>query len=285
MFVINRHDELKCRSGIADAKGCVAGYTRIMPEFLSVITPGLLIFAIAVTMTGGFVKGAVGFAMPLVMISGMGIAIDPQLVVACIIIPIVTTNALQVARAGLGLARDAVFEHWRYVFVVCLMILVSAQFLRLIPTDAMFVVLGVPVVSLCLVQLAGWRPRLTPRWRRPFEWGAGFIAGTLGGLAGTWGPPTVLYLLALETPREKQMAVQGVIYGMGSLMLFLGHLQSGVLNAQTWPLSALLVGPALIGMWLGFKLGDRFDQERFRKVTLWILVIAGANLIRRGLMG
>jgi len=38
-------------------------------------------------------------------------------------------------------------------------------------------------------------------------------------------------------------------------------------------------------MWLGFKLGDRFDQERFRRVTLWVLVLAGANLIRRGLMG
>jgi uncharacterized membrane protein YfcA len=221
--------------------------------------------------------------MPLVMVSGMGILIDPQLVVACIVLPIVTTNALQVVRAGRGLAVEAVREHWRYILVVCVMILVSAQFLRSIPTNIMFIVLGVPVVALCLVQIAGWRPRLSLAWRRPFEWCAGLVAGTLGGLAGTWGPPTVLYLLALETPREKQMAVQGVIYGMGSLMLFLGHLKSGVLNAQTWPLSALLIAPALVGMWLGFQLGDRFDQDRFRKVTLWILVIAGANLIRRGL--
>jgi len=140
-------------------------------------------------------------------------------------------------------------------------------------------------VVLCTVQLAGWRPKLSPRMRRPFEWTAGLLSGTLGGLAGTWGPPTVLYLLALEIPRAKQMAVQGVIYGMGSVMLFAGHLQSGVLNAQTWPLSAVLVVPALAGMWIGFKLGDRFDQERFRKITLWILVIAGGNLIRRGVLG
>ncbi|MEM9788136.1 MAG: sulfite exporter TauE/SafE family protein, partial [Pseudomonadota bacterium] len=30
---------------------------------------------------------------------------------------------------------------------------------------------------------------------------------------------------------------------------------------------------------------DRFDQERFRRATLWVLMIAGANLIRRGVMG
>ena len=256
-----------------------------MFDLFAVITPSLFVFACAVTLLGGFVKGAVGFAMPLVMISGMGILIDPQLVVAGIVLPILISNGLQVARAGLGKARHAVIEHWRYITLVCVMILISAQFLRSIPADAMFVVLGVPVVVLCAIQLAGWRPMISPRWRRPFEWGAGTLSGTLGGLAGTWGPPTVLYLLALDTPRDRQMAVQGVIYGLGSVMLFLGHLKSGVLNAQTWPLSAALVIPAMLGMWVGFKLGDRFDQEKFRRVTLLVLVIAGANLIRRGLMG
>ncbi|KJZ19189.1 sulfite exporter TauE/SafE family protein [Loktanella sp. S4079] len=251
-------------------------------EFLPL---SLLIFACAVTLVGGFVKGAVGFAMPLIMISGMGILIEPQIIVAGVIIPIVATNMMQVARAGLGSAWDSLKEHWRYVLVVCIMILVSAQFLRSIPANGMFIVLGVPVVGLCVVQLIGWHPKIPAKNLRVFEWGAGALSGTLGGLAGTWGPPTVLYLLALDTPRDRQMAVQGVIYGLGSVMLFLGHLRSGVLNAQTWQLSALLVVPAIVGMWLGFKLGDRFDQERFRRVTLWVLVIAGVNLIRRGLVG
>jgi hypothetical protein len=47
----------------------------------------------------------------------------------------------------------------------------------------------------------------------------GLIAGALGGLTGTWGPPTVLYLIALETPKAKQLLVQGVVYGLGSISL------------------------------------------------------------------
>ncbi|SFS20453.1 sulfite exporter TauE/SafE family protein [Yoonia litorea] len=256
-----------------------------MPEFLDVLTPAHFLLAVCVTALGGFVKGAVGFAMPLIMISGMGIAIAPELVVAGIVIPIVISNGLQVARAGFGAAGEALREHWRYVTVVCVMILISAQFIRFIPSNVLFIVLGVPVVGLCFIQLIGWRPRLSPRMRRPFEWGAGLLSGTLGGLAGTWGPPTVLYLLALETPRDRQMAVQGVIYGLGSVMLLLGHLRSGILNSETWGFSASLVVPALLGMWLGFRLGDRFDQERFRTVTLLVLMVAGVNLIRRGIMG
>lgn len=256
-----------------------------MADSLSLLTPALFAFACAVTLLGGFVKGAVGFAMPLIMISGMGIAIDPQLVVACIVLPILFGNGMQVMRSGLASARDAVREHWRYISLVCVMILMSAQFLTSIPTDAMFVVLGIPVVGLCTVQLAGWKPVINGRMRRPFEWMAGTLSGILGGLAGTWGPPTVLYLLALNTPRDKQMSIQGVIYGLGSVMLFAGHLRSGILNAQTLPLSAAMVVPAMVGMWLGFKLGDRFDQGKFRRVTLWVLIIAGINLIRRGVLG
>lgn len=256
-----------------------------MTQIFTIISPELFAFACLVTLLGGFVKGAVGFAMPLIMVSGMGIAIAPELIIAGIVLPIVVSNIWQVGRAGMGQARDAVQEHWRYIVLVCVMILVSAQFLRRIPTDTLFIVLGVPVVILCAIQIAGWRPVVSARMRRPVEWVAGIASGILGGLTGTWGPPTVLYLLAIGTPRDRQMSVQGVIYGLGSVMLLAGHLQSGVLNAQTWPFSAALVVPGMMGMWLGFKLGDRFDPDLFRKVTLWVLVIAGINLVRRGLMG
>jgi len=245
--------------------------------------PALILAACLIAALGGIVKGAVGFAMPLVMVSGMGIFLEPQLVVACVILPIVVSNAAQVLRAGLGEAWSAAREYRVYIGIVCAMILVSAQALTRIPPGAMYLVLGIPVVALCLIQLAGLRLIIPPPRRAAFSVAAGIVAGTLGGLAGTWGPPTVLYLLAVETPKARQMAVQGVIYGLGAVALLAGHLQSGVLNAATAPLSALLVIPAMAGMWLGFRLQDRLDQKRFRKATLIVLVAAGLNLVRKGL--
>jgi hypothetical protein len=37
-------------------------------------------------------------------------------------------------------------------------------------------------------------------------------------------------------------------------------------------------------MALGYRLGDRLDQERFRKATLAVLVLAGLNLVRRAVI-
>jgi hypothetical protein len=254
-----------------------------MDALTDLLPLSLIVFSLGVTVVAGVVKGAVGFAMPLIMVSGMGMVLEPHLVVAGIILPIVLANGLQVVRAGMTDALEAVRDFWVYIVIVCVMILISAQFLTILPGNVMFLVLGIPVSVLCAIQLAGLRIVIPQRWRRSGSVVAGFLSGTIGGLAGTWGPTTVLYLVAVETPKARQIAVQGVIYGLGSVMLLLGHLQSGVLNGQTVWFSALLILPAIAGMALGFRIQDRIDQETFRKVTLAVLLVAGLNLVRRGL--
>jgi uncharacterized membrane protein YfcA len=241
--------------------------------------------AFGVTLVAGFVKGAVGFAMPLVMISGLSLFLDPMVAVAGIILPIVMSNILQVMRFSWSQAGEALREFWRYILIICLMILISAQFVTMIPAHIFYLVLGVPTVILSLIQLIGVRFRVAPGWRNASEWIVGLISGMIGGLTGTWGPPTVLFLIALDTPKAKQMLVQGVVYGLGSVTLLLGHLQSGVLNTVTAPWSAALLVPAFLGMQVGFWMSDRLNPDMFRRVTLVVLMIAGANLVRRGLIG
>ncbi len=165
------------------------------------------------------------------------------------------------------------------------MIFATAQLVPFIPTTYFYFVLGIPVVFLSTIQLLGVRLQIKPEQKRWAEGLIAFISGTLGGLAGTWGPTTVLYLLAIEIPKSKQIIVQGVIYGLGSVTILFAHIQSGILNGQTTPFSLLLVPFAPIGMWIGFQIQDRLNPERFRKITLIVLVIAGLNLLRKGLTG
>ena len=239
--------------------------------------------AVAVTLFAGFVKGAVGFAMPLIMVSGFTSIMDPAVAVAAIILPIVVSNVVQTFRTGLGPAIEAMRSVWRYLLAVCAAIAVFAQFVPHIDPQVFYLILGVPVVAISLVQLLGVRIFIPPRHRGWAEWVAGLVSGMLGGLAGTWGPTTILYLLAIDTPKVRQIVVQGVIYGAGSFTLLAAHLASGVLNTSTAPLSAALVLPALGGVWLGFQLQDRLDQARFRKAVLAVLIVTGANLVRKGL--
>ena len=256
-----------------------------MNAIFSLMTPGTFLAAFAVTLFAGFVKGAVGFGLPLVMVSGMALFLEPQLALAGLILPVAVSNLQQATRYGLREALDAAREHRRYILIVCVMIALSAQLVRLIPSQTMYLVLGLPVVVLSGIQLLGLRLRIPPRRRLLAEWSLGGLSGVLGGLSGTWGPPTVLYLLALDTPKDRQILVQGLIYGLGAITLLAGHLRSGVLNAETAPFSAALLIPGYLGMLIGFRVGSRLDQELFRKATLVVLILAGLNLLRRGIMG
>jgi uncharacterized membrane protein YfcA len=241
--------------------------------------------AVAITLLAGFVRGAVGFAMPLIMVSGLTAIIEPRLAVAMIILPIVVTNALQTFRSGLGPALDAMRMSRRYVLSVCVAIAVFAQLVPHLDPRVFYLMLGVPVVVISAVQLAGLRFTIPPRHRGWAEWVAGLVSGVLGGLAGTWGPTTVLYLLATETPKERQMVVQGVIYGAGSAALLLAHLASGILTTATAPVSAMMIVPAIAGMWIGLRLQDRLDQAAFSRAVLIVLIASGTHLVWKGLSG
>lgn len=245
----------------------------------------LWVAACAVAMLAGFIKGLVGFAMPMVMISGLATFLSPELALAALILPTLATNLWQAARGGFRAAIGATRKHWRYLAVLWILILASAQLIFVLPQAALFLILGVPVTVFAAVQLAGWRMRFPPSAHRKVELIVATFSGFIGGLSGVWGPPTVLYLTALDTPKAEQMRAQGIIYGSGAVMLLLSHLQSGLFNANTAQFSALLLAPALLGMGLGFRVQDRIDQEMFRKITLIVLVVAGLNLIRRALFG
>ncbi len=240
---------------------------------------------LSVTLLAGLVKGAIGFALPLIIVSGLSLVVDPLLALAGVILPALFSNLLQAARHPVPDIKDAIGEHWRFIFMVCVVILIMAQVVVLLPQRAFYLILGVPVVGLSLVQLFGWRMTIPPHRRRAAEWVIGGIAGITGGITGSWGPPTVMYLMALETPKARQMLVQGVIYSIGAVALVAGHVQSGVLTGTTFLFSALLLIPTFIGMKIGFMIGDQLDAERIRKIILVVLVIAGVNLIRRGMFG
>lgn len=255
-----------------------------MDSFFTLMPPEFLALSLLVGLVSGFVKGVVGFAMPTIFISALSTFLSPELALAGLILPTLVTNGMQALRQGLGAAWGSLKRFKVFLLVGAAMLVGSAQLVTLIPTSMLYIGIGVPVALFTGLQLLGWSPTLSAA-NKLAEVLIGAFAGFVGGLSGIWGPPTVLYLSAINTPKQEQMRTQGVVFGLGALTLFAAHLQSGVLRPETVPFSAILVVPAVIGIWLGFQVQDRIDQRRFRLITSWVLLIAGLNLIRRGLLG
>ncbi|TVQ56598.1 MAG: sulfite exporter TauE/SafE family protein [Rhodobacteraceae bacterium] len=239
--------------------------------------------AAGVLFLGGFAKGLVGFALPVIAVSGLGQFLPAQEAVGLLIVPTIVSNFWQASRLGVG-PLVALAKDFRILVLTLLpMILLSAQLLVTMGDRPVFLALGLVVTVFVALQL--FRVRLPDPRRAPrvTEAGVGLAAGFVGGLSGVWGPPIMMYLVARNMSKTDQMAAIGLLFLLGALALGAGHLHSGVLDARTAAVSALGVIPTAAGMALGLVLHDRMDAEAFRRATLFFLAATGLNLLRRGL--
>ena len=255
-----------------------------MTSLFSIISPTELALAFAVATLAGLIKGLVGFAMPMILVAGLGLFLPPELALAGLILPTLVTNGMQALRHGWKAAWSSVKQFRLFLGIGLVFLLVSAQFVRVLPANVMLLIIGIPVTIFAFIQLIGFSFTLAAPSKR-VEAAFGAFAGFIGGLSGIWGPPTVAYLTALNTPKDEHIRVQGVIYGLGAVALLGAHIGSGVMRLQTLPFSVFLLVPAVLAMQIGLRLQTRIDQATFRKATLVVLLIAGLNLLRRGLIG
>ncbi|ABV91954.1 protein of unknown function DUF81 [Dinoroseobacter shibae DFL 12 = DSM 16493] len=254
-----------------------------MDLFLS-LSELTLAFLVLCAVFAGVVKGAVGFAMPLILMSGLSAVVPVPVALAGLMVPSLVMNLWQALRGGVGALSLTARTHWRLVALVLVFIALSGQLVLAVPERILSLMIGVPIALYATSQLLGWRLRIAPAYRRRAELGTGVIAGFFGGFSGIWGPPIVAYLVALDTPKAEQVRTQGLLYGLASCALVLTHLRTGVANVETLTFSAMLLVPAAAGMAMGLWLQDRMDQDRFRQATLVFLLLAGLNLVRRGIM-
>lgn len=253
---------------------------------LAQIDPAVLLAAAAVMVLGGFVKGAVGFALPVIGVAGIGSFMPPHETVGIMVLPTFASNLWQAMRQGLGPAGATFREFWKLNLLLALTIGLAAQLVPSIPGAALFIFLGSIVCFAAASQLAGWRPRApkSSGRRAALEVFTGIGAGFMGGISGVWGPAVVLYLVTLDIAKTTQVRTMGLTFMIGSLVLIPAHGQSGILNGFTLPFGLLMCLPMAAGMLAGLWCQDRMNQTVFRRLTLAVLCIAGLNLLRRGLL-
>lgn len=241
--------------------------------------------ALAVTLFAGFVKGAVGFAMPMILVSAFAVFLPQPLALAGLILPTLVTNLSQAFRQGVGPALETARTYRRFLIATVICIAISAPFADAVPRVVYLLMLGLPISIFAGLQLAGRSLAIRLHHRDRAEWMLGVIGGLYGGISGIWGPPLLVLLLSTGAEKLQMIRAQGVVFLIGAVALLLSHLGTGLANAQTLGFSAALCVPALIGLYAGYWVQDRMDQARFRRWTQALLVVTGLNMVRLALTG
>ncbi len=137
--------------------------------------------------------------------------------------------------------------------------------------------LGMVVLAYAAYSLLGRRP---PRSRSSaWAYGAGFLAGVLGGAYNTSGPPVILYADSQRWPRDEFKGNLQGFFLINSFLVVAGHAWRRNLTPTVWNYLLISLAPIALGLWVGLALDKRLKATVFRKLVLALLVMLGISLI------
>jgi uncharacterized membrane protein YfcA len=223
------------------------------------LDPHVIAVSMAAVMTIGFMKGAFGGGFAIIGIPLLAFVMDP-----------VEAGSLL---APLFVAMDLfALRFWRpntwsrpdlALLVPGLLVGVATGYLVLRYVDRHLVEVLMAVTTL-LFAFLWWRGKsgaaVRPR-SKPKAIAAGTASGITTMVAHSGGPPLAMYLLPLGLPKE--------IYA----------------GTDFWLLMTACLPAAFFGVWAGWKLHARLNQEQLYRLCYGLLVITALKLLWDGMQG
>lgn len=231
-----------------------------------------LVFALA-----NFVLGLVGFGNGLVAMALLPFLMSP--VTAIIVLTIYTIVFAVVI--FFPLRRDLVLGPVLDMLTGTLVgVPAGVWVLSTVPITALNRLIGSALVAIVLLEWAGLHPkRLTGR---AWGFGAGVLAGLVGGAIGTPGPPVIVYATTQGWSQRTIKANLQAFFAVNQAVILVGYWWAGLLDATVWKLASSFALPAAGGVAVGVLLFNRVDPLRFRRIVFGLLLTAGIVLIVRG---
>lgn len=233
-----------------------------------------LAFFLAVIFFATFVQSVVGFGSALftmaILAPRMGVTLAA---------PVVALFTLSLEIVLLLIYHQALSLRavWQITAASLLGVPLGILALKALPERAILLVLGLIMVSYALYALLNLK---LPELRgAAWAYGAGFLAGILGGAYNTSGPPVIVYGNCRGwQPDEFKANLQGFFF-VSSLVVTGGHLLGGNLTGEVWRYALWCLPVIAAGVVAGVWLSGRISVQAFRKLVLGMLVILGASLM------
>jgi uncharacterized membrane protein YfcA len=234
----------------------------------------LLLFVLA-TFLGGFVSGFSGFAMGIV-VSGMWLHIITPIQTAALI----AGYGLLTQGYGIAKLRDQLKwqDIWPLVLGTAIGIPIGVMLLTHVNPSYVRFGVGVLLVIYAIYSLA--RPPFGPfKIGAPADIAIGISNGLVGGLTGLGGIVSTISCQLRGWSRDKQRAVFQPVLFAAFVIIAISQLVVGSYTIETVKLYAIGLPFMVAGIWIGFRLYGKINDEIFRKTVLVLVLIAGASLI------
>jgi len=225
----------------------------------------------------GFVKGMLGFGLPIITVSILSLLIPVEQALALIVFPVFVTSFSQAIQGNQ--IKIILSRFWPLILSLSLGLIISTHIIINIEDQSLYLLMGSVILFLLVVDSLKGHVDIPMKWERRISIPIGFISG----IFTFYGPPIVLFLTALRLPKELFISVIGTIICCASIILAITYGSVNILNTDNFFWSLLAIIPSMIGLWLGSKLRNHISKTLFYRIILCCLSLIALSYISRGL--
>lgn len=241
------------------------------------MTPLQIIVVIIAILIIGLSKGGVGAALPVALVLPMlSLVLDPKEAVP-LMVPFLVIADVFALRIYWGKWTLPIIRQTLPAAVIG--VVVGGVLLSAIDATLLRVLIGIFTLTIVAYRLLA--DRLKSVAYRPRAW-HGTLAGGASGLASTManagGPIYVPYLLLQSLEPVPFIGTSTLFFAVLNMLKIPVFWQQGLLDPQTVLQFAWAIPLLPLGVWLGRRIVDWFDQKTFERLIL-VLLVASAFLL------
>lgn len=236
--------------------------------------PSTWILAIALGALAGLVRGVTGFGAAMVMSPPLALLLGPSVAVPLVLI----LEGFAAAPMLPGLRRQA-----RWPLLIPILLAATAclplgvYLLTHLDREITRRMIALFVIGFSLMLLAGIRWRGAHRLRTSL--GLGALSGVMVGTSGIGAPPVILYLLARSDHPATVRATMTFYVALISIVALTVFLIQGLITEKVLMLALAMTPLFMVGVTFGGRIFARLSEERFRRLTIWLMLAVSAMIL------
>ena len=224
---------------------------------------------------GGFTKGVISWGFPLVSLPILTIALPPTSAIFLLFFPIIFANI-----------REIKIKNWKnykklipFSLGMFCGIIVGSIIFHTSNSDIISIAIGITIIICGVINFVGFKINEKYLLKPFFGLSYGLVSGIIGGMTTVLGPFMIIYLVSLNL--SKNIFSEFVSLAVFSTLIPLYgmfFIYQDVVISDFFA-SGLAIIPALLMQFLGLKIRNIIPQEKFRKMTLTLLITVGFLVI------
>ena len=234
----------------------------------------LLVLTLVLVAASATVQGTTGFGYNILVVPLLALFIAPKVVVPTIVLNSVLMNCAVLATAWRQVTIQRI---WLLLLAGLLSTPVGVLLLGVINPEPVRILIGLVVVLSGAAMLGGVRRQISDE--RLASGLAGTSGGLMNGLVGMAGPPVILLFANQSMPPSEFRANIVTYFTAVTLMGVAAFWLDGALTQDVLSLTAATIPATALGVALGIRLHSRVALEVFYRLSLFLVILAGATTL------